>query len=104
MVRRARGRFRCLEQRNRRAQENCEKRRLLFQKLDVIGLDRVTRIGKAGEGNGGFYFADHGHWVENAADFKALISFHVDDLVCRRRRHVDAGADERHEQELLYCR
>src|SRR6185369_15130821 len=73
------------------------------EKLDIIGIERVAGVGKSGECNGRFDLPRHSHWIEGAADFKALIGFHVDDLVRRWRGHMDTGADERHEQELFHC-
>jgi hypothetical protein len=41
---------------------------------------------------------------EGAFDVNTSVGFDVDDLVGRRRRHVDAGAHKGHQQEFLHPR
>ena len=68
---------------------------------DAVGRHGVTGVGEARERLTRVDFARHRNGIELAADFKAFVCFDVYDLVRRRRRHVNAGTDERHEQEFL---
>src|SRR5262249_44520524 len=73
-------------------------------RLYLLGLEAVAGIGKARESRCDLERTGDPHRVERALYVEPLLNLDVDDLVGRRRRHVNAGTDERHEQEVGHPR
>src|SRR5262245_48828026 len=73
-------------------------------RLDLLSIEGVASLGEAGEGGRHLERARHPDRIEGLLHVEALLGLDVDDLVGGRRRHVDAGAYEWHQQELLHPR
>src|SRR5262245_43915271 len=73
----------------------------LGAQLDLVGIEAVAGVSKAGERRRYLENPCHPYGIEGPLHVEALAHLDVDDLVGRRRRNVNASADEWHQQEFL---